>query len=264
MKKIVPLCMLFIAFVFPKNGQAQFNKNVVIAHRGAWKESSLPENSIASLKQAIQLGCHGSEFDVHLTKDDSLVVNHDDDFYGTAIASATYKELLVKNLPNGEKIPTVREYLKEGIKQKGTKLIFEIKTSTRKERSLKLTRMSVDLVRELGAQNWVEYICFDYDVGKLVHKLDSKAKVAYLKGDKTPAQVKRDGYTGLDYNYKVYKKHPEWIQEAQDLGLTVNAWTVNDREEMKNLLAQKLDYITTNEPELLLDILNENNYRACH
>lgn len=256
MKKVISLGMLFLALVLPKNGQAQFNKNVVIAHRGAWKKTSLPENSIASLKQAIKLGCHGSEFDVHLTKDDSLVVNHDDDFYGIDVESATYKELLVKNLPNGEKIPTAREYLKEGIKKKGTKLIFEIKTSTKgKERSLKLTRMSVDLVKKLGAQTWVEYICFDYDVGKLVHKLDPKAEIAYLEGDKTPAQVKKDGYTGLDYNYKAYKKHPDWIKEAQDLGLTVNAWT--DEEEMKNLLAQKIDYITTNEPELLFDILNK-------
>ena len=258
MKKVIPLSMLFLALFFPKNGQAQFNKNVVIAHRGAWKNATLPENSIASLKQAIQLGCHGAEFDVHLTKDDSLVVNHDDDFHGIDIESATYKELLVENLSNGEKIPTVREYLKEGTKQKNTKLIFEIKTSTKgKEQSLKLTRMSVDLVKELRAENWVEYICFDYDVGKLVHKLDPKAKVSYLKGDKTPAQVEKDGYTGLDYNYKAYIKHPTWIKEAQNLGLTVNAWTVNDGEEMKNLLAQKLDYITTNEPELLLDILNK-------
>ncbi|MDM8174692.1 hypothetical protein QT327_10035 [Olivibacter sp. 47] len=41
------------------------------------------------------------------------------------------------------------------------------------------------------------------------------------------------------------------------MGLTVNVWTVNDAEEMKSLLDQKVEYITTNEPELLFDILSK-------
>ena len=53
------------------------HKNIVVAHRGAWKNLQLPENSIASLRQAIKLNCTGSEFDVHMTADDSLVINHD-------------------------------------------------------------------------------------------------------------------------------------------------------------------------------------------
>lgn len=236
---------------------SQFNDNPVIAHRGAWKKTQLPENSIASLKQAIKLGFHGSEFDVHLTKDDSLVVNHDSDFLGIVIESSTYEELLAKKHPNGESIPTVREYLKAGMGQNGTKLIYEIKTSSKgKERSLELTRKSVELVKSMGARKWVEYICFDYDVGKLVHELDPEAEVAYLKGDVAPKQAKEDGYTGLDYHFKVYKKHPEWIKEAHDIGLTINAWTVNAEEEMKNLLDQDVEYITTNEPEMLMEIVN--------
>ena len=101
----------------------------VIAHRGAWKVEGLPQNSIASLHRAIELGCAGTEFDVHLTKDDVLVVNHDADFYGIDIGTATYAELLAKKLPNGEAIPTAEAYLREGMKQQKTKLIFELKSS---------------------------------------------------------------------------------------------------------------------------------------
>src|SRR5665648_155520 len=57
-------------------------KNGVIAHRGAWKKDSLPQNSIASLQNAIRLGVAGSEFDVQLTADEVLVVNHDPIFQG--------------------------------------------------------------------------------------------------------------------------------------------------------------------------------------
>lgn len=237
---------------------SQFNDNPIIAHRGAWKNAQHPENSIASLKEAIKNGYHGAEFDVHLTKDDSLVVNHDNDFFGVDVEKAIYQELLTEKLSNGESIPTVREYLLAGIKQSSTKLILEIKTSTQgKKRSLKLARMSVELVESLGAQEWVEYICFDYDVGKLVHQLDPEAKVAYLKGDLPPEQVKKGGYTGLDYNYKVYRKHPNWIKKAHDLGLSINVYTVNDAEEMKALLTQNVEYITTDEPEMLMKVLNE-------
>lgn len=257
MKKLA--CLFLIIFVISCDpGHTQFNDNPIIAHRGAWKKAKHPENSIASLKEAIKQEYHGAEFDVHLTKDDSLVVNHDSDFFGIDIEKATYQELLAKKLSNGENIPTVREYLLTGMKQNRTKLILEIKTSKQgKERSLKLTRMAVDLVKNLNAQKWVEYISFDYDVGKLVHQLDPEAKVAYLKGNVAPGPAKKDGYTGLDYNFKVYKKHPNWIKKAQDLGLTINAWTVNDAEEMKNLLRQDVEYITTDEPGMLMEVLNK-------
>jgi len=246
----ITACLLFTLAGFAQN------KNCVIAHRGAWKTNNLPENSIASLKQAIALGCYGSEFDVHPTKDSVIVVNHDHTFYGLPIETSTYAELLTKQHPNGEKIPTLEAYLREGLKQKKTKLILEIKTSeVSEERSSMLTRMSVAVVKKLKAEKQVEYICFSYDVGKLVHQLSPKAKLAYLNGDIAPAQAKQDGYTGLDYHYSVYKEHPDWIKEAKALGLTINAWTVNDKAEMQTLLNQKTDYITTNEPELLFGIL---------
>src|SRR6185369_6559713 len=44
-----------------------FIHNKVIAHRGAWKNTGTAENSIASLNHAIDLGCQGSEFDVHMS-----------------------------------------------------------------------------------------------------------------------------------------------------------------------------------------------------
>ena len=94
-----------------------FAPNIVVAHRGAWKKNNLPENSIASLQEAIRLGCTGSEFDVHMTADDSLVVNHDAHYAGKIIDKSTYAELLADKLSNGENIPTLREYLLAGMQQ---------------------------------------------------------------------------------------------------------------------------------------------------
>lgn len=256
MKTVIRIFLTLTVCAMWHVSAAQFNQNQVIAHRGAWKVEDLPQNSIASLERAVELGCAGSEFDVHLTKDDVLVVNHDNDYYGIDIATATYAELLAKKHPNGESIPTAEAYLREGMKQKKTKLIYELKTSKLgKERTLHSADLTVQLVKKLGAEEWVEYIAFDYDACKRIIERDSKAKVYYLNGDKTPAEAKKDGLFGLDYHFNVYKKNPTWIREAKNLGLVVNVWTVNTQEEMTNLLDQDVEFITTDQPALLLDVI---------
>ena len=234
----------------------QFNQNKVIAHRGAWKKAGHPQNSIASLREAIRLGCEGSEFDVWMTGDGILVANHDADFMGMPIETTSYKELLQSKLPNGENLPLVEDYIKEGLKQSNTKLIFEIKTSSvSKERSLELAEKSVQLVKNLEAEKWVDYIAFDYDICLKVMEADPHAQVAYLNGDKDPKELKEAGFFGLDYNINVMRKNSHWIKEAHDLGLTVNVWTVNKEEDMKWLLEEGVAFISTDEPELLFDII---------
>jgi Glycerophosphoryl diester phosphodiesterase family len=106
-----------------------FLNNKIIAHRGAWKNTGAPQNSIASLQNAINLGCTGSEFDVRMTLDNVLVVCHDTHHEGLDIEKTTYADLLKKPLKNGEQIPTFQQYLKVGKKQKKTFLITEIKPS---------------------------------------------------------------------------------------------------------------------------------------
>lgn len=258
MFRILLACFAFSLFSFNSFAQNMFQKNKVIAHRGAWKAQGLPQNSLASLNEAVRLGCEGSEFDVWMTADDVLVVNHDGDFMGMEIEHSTYEQLLSQKLSNSEKIPTLEEYLKEGMKQSGTKLILEFKPSgISVERSEKVGEMSVKTVKELGAEKWVDYITFSYEGGKKAIATDPTANVAYLTGDKSPAQLKEDGFFGFDYNIRVLRQKPEWISEAQQLGLTVNAWTVNNPEDMQWLLELKTDFITTDEPELLFTILDK-------
>lgn len=235
-----------------------WKKNVVIAHRGAWKTKNLPENSIASLREAVRLGCHGSEFDVHMTKDGILVVNHNADFMGIQIEESTYEQLLAKKMSNGESIPTVEEYLKEGIKQKGTRLVFEIKpTKTGKAGDIALTDKCVAMVKKLKAEAWVDYISFSWDVMVRLTEIAPKAHIAYLKGDKSLEELKAAKMSGADYHYNVFKKG-DWFKEAKKLGLTMNVWTVNSAADMDWLIKEKVEFITTNEPELLFERIAAN------
>lgn len=235
-----------------KSHSMSFASNIIVAHRGAWKTNNLPQNSIASLRQAIALQCTGSEFDVHLTADDSLVINHDDEYAGKVIEKTTYADLIATPLSNGEKLPTLLEYLHAGMQQTHTRLILEIKPSViSKERGIQTAEKVLQLVKQVKAEQWITYISFDYDIVKKVHELAPAVSVQYLNGDKSPKELQKDGITGADYHYSVFQKHPEWITDAHQRGIVLNAWTVNEAAVMDWLIGQQFAFITTNEPELL-------------
>jgi glycerophosphoryl diester phosphodiesterase len=225
----------------------------VVAHRGAWKNTGAPQNSIAALKEAIKMGCDGSEFDVHMSSDSVLFINHDADIQGLPIETTSSEVLSKIKLTNGEAFPTLEAYLKEGIKQKKTRLVLEIKPSAvSKERGIALTHKVVEMVKSLKAGSKVDYISFDYDICKEISKIAPKATVQYLYGNKTPDELLADGIDGLDYYLKVLEKNPTWIKEANSKKLITNAWTINDEKDMDWLINEGIKLITTNEPELLL------------
>lgn len=237
------------------NSNATFAENVVVAHRGAWKKNKLPENSIAALKQAIALKCTGSEFDVRMTADDSLVINHDPHYNKLIIEKTNYAQLLAFPLSNGEKLPTLREYILAGMdNNRATRLVCEIKPSDiSKERGKAIAAKVVELIKQLKAEQQVAYISFDYGILQKIVAINPSASTQYLDGNKTPAQLKADGISGADYHFSVFQKHPEWIEMAKQNNILLNAWTVNDAVDMDWLLANSFDFITTNEPELLME-----------
>ena len=187
--------------------QQKSTKTKVIAHRGAWKNTNLPQNSLGALNAAVEMGCFASECDIWMTADSVLVVNHDPHFYDMPVETTTYNELLSKKYPNGESIATLEQFLSVITKQKQTRLVLDIKPSKiSKERSIVTARKSYEMVVAAKAQKIVDYILFDYDACLALEKLDAKANIAYLLGDKSPEQAAKDGLWGIDYNYKVFRE----------------------------------------------------------
>jgi glycerophosphoryl diester phosphodiesterase len=64
----------------------------VIAHRGAWGPG-IPENSLAAFERAIDLGADMIELDVRWTRDDELVIFHDEELAGIPLAELTRSEV---------------------------------------------------------------------------------------------------------------------------------------------------------------------------
>ncbi len=231
----------------------------VIAHRGFWKTEGSAQNSIASLLKADSIAAYGSEMDIWLSSDGVPVVNHD------AHVILNEEKLTVQDTPastlaqvklqNGENIPTVEDYLNAFEKCTHTKLIIELKKHRTKEQEDELTEKVLKMVRDRNLQHRVEYISFSLNFVVKTIQLDPLAKVYYLNGDLSPQVMKEIGAAGIDYHLSVIDKNPEWVKLSHDLGLKVNVWTVNNAEDIQRMIDLEVDYITTDEPLLVEEML---------
>ncbi len=230
----------------------------VIAHRGYWNTEGSAQNSIRAIELADEIKAYGSEFDVHLTSDNVLVVFHDRKIDSIDIQQTPYADLKNITIANGEKIPTLDQLLERAKSLKHTKLIFELKSHSTPERDREAAKYSVDMINEKGLTKQTEYIAFSLEAAKELHRLSPETPVYYLNGDLSPKELKDLCLAGLDYHYGVMRKNPNWFKEAKDLGLKINIWTVNKPEIMKEMIDAGADFITTDEPELLQQVIREH------
>lgn len=249
--------ILISALTIVACGNLQAQKTQVIAHRGFWHTDGSAQNSIAALVKADSIGCYGSEFDVWITADNKLIVNHDETFKGVTMQNATAQVCTAVELDNGEQLPTLQHYL-EKAKTLKTRLILELKPHKTPEQETRAIEGIVKMIKEMNLEKRTEYITFSKHALKEFIRLAPKGTpVFYLTGDVAPAQLKEWGCAGPDYHYSVFQKNPDWIKECHRLGMKVNAWTVNEAKDMEWLIDQKVDFITTNEPVLLEELLKK-------
>ena len=234
-------------------------KVAVTAHRGYWncEEAGFAENSIKSLQLAQEHGLWGSEFDVHMTSDLVLVVHHDAHIQGKSIHTHTYADFNDYRLKNGEKLPTLDEYLTQGEKSSKTVLVFELKAQDDKAHEDYMVDRSVEALRNHGLLDpkKVIFISFSRNICERVAAMCPGFTVQYLQKDLTPAEVLAKGVNGIDYHYSAFYEHPEWVKESHDRKMSVNVWTVDKEEDIKAMIGLDVDCITTNKPLLVREIL---------
>ena len=230
----------------------------VIAHRGYWRCAGAVQNSLSSLRASAKAGVYGSEFDVQITADGEVIVNHDPHLGGLPIAKSTYAQLAKARLGNGEPVPTLAKYLNEARKYKDLKMVLEIKKQASDSVEAVLVRKTLEAVRASGLASRVQYISFSRFVCDEIIRNDKTADVAYLGGDMAPKAVKAHGFSGIDYSMDVLRTHPEWVDEAHSLGLTVNVWTIATEEHLKFAATLHPDFITTDIPEDAQRLLSEH------
>lgn len=258
MKKYAMLMLAAVSTVAAYAGEPD-GQTKVIAHRGFWNTAGSAKNSLNSLVNAVELGCFGTEFDVWVTSDGVPVIFHDaKTASGIEIQTATYDELIsgAEKLANGETIPTLAEFLRVW-NHAPVKLILELKTH-RNGRDGWAAAKVLECLRGYGVEpSEIEYIAFSRESVKAFAEHGGGSPVAYLNGDLSPIEAKEQlGASGIDYHMNVLRNHPEWIEEAHSLGMTVNVWTVDAEADMRWFINAGADYITTDRPDLLTSILS--------
>lgn len=250
---------LILLFIFATSAIFA-QKTQVVAHRGYWDTPKNAQNSITALQKAQQIPVYGSEFDVNMTADGVMVVSHGPKLETIPdVQKATYKEVKQVRLKNGEKVPTLKQYLKQGKKGK-IKLIFELKVHPAGEIENEAVRKSAEMVKKLNlSKDEVEFISFSLEACKQLAALMPGYMVQYLNGKIPPKELKEMGIMGLDYHYSNFVQHPEWVKEAHDLGMIVNVWTVNKEEMMQQMINLGVDYITTDNPELCIRLIESSS-----
>ena len=160
------------------------------AHRGCSMMN--PENTLLAFKKAAELeGITGIEFDVQLTKDNEIVVIHDERVDRTTDGTGyvqqytlnELKQLFIAGDDEIHRIPTLREtfeLLAPYCKGKGLRLNIELKNSEIRYEGME--QKVIDMVSEFNLEDYVVYSSFNHDSIGLVRQLKCDADVAYLAG----------------------------------------------------------------------------------
>ena len=251
MKNLFIILFLFVSTI-------AFSQPKVIAHRGFWKTEGSAQNTIASLIKADSIACYGSEFDVYLTKDNGMVIHHDRTRGEVSMIHDSTYRITALTLKNGENVPTLDAFLTAAQQlTHSTRLIYEIKPLGDERRERLSAAIAIDQLMAYGLLEQTTIISFSKAACLEVIRIMPSVPVQYLEGDLNPTELKELGFAGADYEMDVFRTHPEWITQCHDLGLEVNVWTVNEEKDLREFIDLGVDYITTNEPVLLQNLLSK-------
>jgi glycerophosphoryl diester phosphodiesterase len=237
----------------------------VTAHRGF--SGQAPENTPAAFQAAIAAGADMIELDVHLTRDNEVVVIHDDTLERTTngkghVAEKTLAKL--KGLDAGswfnsrfaaERIPTLAEVLE--IARNRILVNIELKKGKNFPYTMEeLADRTLAVVEKAGMTDQVLFSSFDPAAVNRIKEKAPRLPIALIV-DK-PWEKPEDPGGGVRYttlNCRTTVLDQENIRRAHTAGIRVHVWTVNTKEAMEKFIALGVDGIITNHPDSLIDLL---------
>ena len=210
-----------------------------VAHRGLHNEE-LAENGLPAFNKAIKNGV-AFEFDVHLTKDNELVVCHDSDLKRTTGKEGIIEELTLKELKenytlkDGSKLPTIREVLELN----NEKVPMAIELKVYKNNYRKLAKKVVEELKDIKDKS--KYFLISFDPRSLWACKKLKLVNGLIVGYQVPSTFFLRHFCNsvdLEYQMAKEKKARRYFKNHY-----VNVWTVNS-EEAFNEIKDCVDTVT--------------------
>ncbi len=248
----------------------KLNKPLVIGHRG--NSGNAPANTMEAIRQAIDIGVDMIEIDVRLTKDRIPVLIHNDTVDETTDGKGLVSDMSFDQIRKldagswkdkkykGEKIPS----LIEALDYTKDKVCLSI--------DLKEEAAIPEVVKAIQDANRVDSVvicgCIEHQA-KAIWQLDKNLSVLLNTDSKLDRLAKkenkadfireyigracRERFSVLNVNYKFVTD--ELIYRAHLRGLSVWAWTVDEEENMRQLVEMGIDAIYSNYPERVMKVL---------
>jgi len=242
----------------------------VFAHRGLALGADGPmadENTIAAFEAAIAAGADYLESDIQVTADSVAVLFHDDDLWRIAadsrkISEITWGELSNLVLPMGQRIPTLEQALTSlpdarfnldfkvaGAIGPATEVINRVEagdrilaTSFSEKRRKAATRLISQPVAESAGSIRVLGLYLTYSLGLdgLFRRLASAVDCLQIP---VRASVMKFGTE-------------RFIASAKRAGLEVHFWTINDPDQMRELILLGADGLVTDRADLARQVVD--------
>lgn len=215
-----------------------------IGHRGAMGYA--PENTISSVKKALELGVDMIELDVVTCKTGELLVFHDEHLgirtNGVGLLlDKTYNQIRQFLVHNKEKIPTLKEVF-EVVKGK-VPLILDVKNKN-------IARKLVTLIARYDMEDKVIISSFRKRVLQEVKALHPDIKTSlpvYFKPWNLGRLVRQYRISMIQPHKRLISK--AFLDEAKALDLAVYVWTLNEDEEIKQHKELGVDGIISDYPD---------------
>jgi glycerophosphoryl diester phosphodiesterase len=266
---------------------------LIIAHRGA--RSIAPENTIAAARKAFELGADLWETDVAVTKDEKLILFHDDSLERTTnvkkvfpsndnltfteytleqirkldtgshyIETDPFGEIKKRNLTKedflsfkAEKVPTLKEALLF-TKEKQWKVNLELKKLPERFNNFPVPQKVVEIIRKTDINpDQIIVSSFNHKWLQNVHDMEPGIEIQALIGYSYTDPLDWGDYSFETYNARSILIDDEQIKAAQKKRKKINLFTVNKVEEMKNFMALGIDGIITDYPQRLRTLIDQ-------
>ena len=255
-----------------------------IAHRGG--RGLAPEGTIAAFDQALALEVDMFEYDTHLTKDGHLVVIHDNTVDRTTNGSGFVNEMTLAEIQDldagytfldrndettfrgkGVYIPTVAEVFQ---RYPNMRHLIELKDTNDPALYEAMIQELWRLIQEYNMEDNVMVGSFNHKIMERFEEVTwgmipigageeevrkfANRHVAYLNGlapsnvDSLQLPIEAEGYDLTMKNI---------IQSAKKRNMSIYYWTINDENQMRELIEKGVDGIMTDYPDVLRRVLTE-------